>query len=151
MTVRILTFTFRTDMFGVLKCYVDNFPFIAVHRFQDDFITFLFHPSRKAQSQLLQRFFPAVAVIFDVEHDEMPRFFSLIGCQIGKILECIQRLSMFANEDTEIFSMEMKDNFVRLDHFFNHDLHAHILQDFLEKFPCFGSRFFSGKIFYGIC
>ena len=151
MTIRILTFTFRTDVFRILQCYMDNFPFIAVHRFQDDSVAFLFYPSRKTQSQLLQRFFPAVAVIFNVEHNEMPRFFSLIGCQIGKILEGIQSLTMFANEDTEIFSMEMKNNFIRLDHFFNHDLHTHILQDFLEKFPCFGSRFFGCKIFFLIC
>ena len=74
-----------------------------------------------------------------------------VNAQLQDSLEGIRVVKSFANEDTEIFSMEMKNNFIRLDHFFNHDLHTHILQDFLEKFPCFGSRFFGCKIFFLIC
>ena len=76
---------------------MDDFAFIPVHRFQDDAVAVLLDAVRQTDSQLFQRFFPAMTVIFNIEHNEMARRFALIRRQVGQVLESIQGLSMLAD------------------------------------------------------
>ena len=74
-----------------------------------------------------------MAVIFDVEHDEMTRRFPLVRRQVGQVLECVQGLAVFADEDAQVLAMQVKQDFIGLDHLFDDDVDAHVLEDFLEE------------------
>ena len=67
MAIRVLAFAFRPHMSFVLQRDVDYFSFVAVHRLEDDLFTAALNPSGQPYSQLLQRFFSALAVVFYVQ------------------------------------------------------------------------------------
>ena len=112
VTVRCFAFTFRCHGAIVLESQVDDPPFTGCHRFQTNFFPCPLYLGCQPPGQGFQGILTAFPVVFHIQEDEIMMVEFLACRQVYQVLEGIQGLSVFTDENPQSLAVEVTCFFI---------------------------------------